>query len=245
VLRLRRTCAAFAAAIAIAIAGTQAARAASESAAAPPSPTVAVSGEGVVHAVPDLAVLETAVVTTAPDAAAALSRNSARTRTVMAAFRSAGIAERDIATTGFSVAPRYADDRHDSGPPRVTGYVVRNEVTVKVRDLSHLGAVLNAAVAQGANEVGQLSFTFADPDKLRDEARRKAVADARHRAALYAEAAGMTLGPILRLSETGGAAPPPRPVMMRMAAAASPVPIARGESEVRESVEVVWRLFPR
>lgn len=229
----------------VVVCGTQAAIAAPNDSAghAAPPPTVTVGGEGIVHAVPDLAVLESAVVTTAPDAAAALSQNSAKTRTVMAAFRTAGIADRDLTTTGFSVTPRYANDQHRDGPPRVTGYIVRNEVTVKVRDLSHLGTVLNTSVQQGANEVGRLSLTFAEPDKLRDEARRKAVADARHRATLYAEALGMTLGPIVRISE--GEAPAPVPMTMRMAAAAAPVPIASGEREVRASVQTVWRLSSR
>jgi uncharacterized protein YggE len=202
-----------------------------------------VTGEGVVNAVPNLAVLESAVVTTAADAGAALSQNSAKVRSTLAAFHAAGIAERDIATTGFSVTPRYAEHKSgDRAPPRITGYTVRNAVTVKVRELDRLGAVLKAAVGGGANDVGTLSFTFAEPGKLLDEARRKAMADAHHRAALYAEAAGMALGPVVRITDNGGTAPRPFVRMRAMAAPTGAVPVSRGEREVRAHVQVVWGL---
>jgi uncharacterized protein YggE len=222
-------------------AGASAALAASD-APAKVRATVTVTGEGVIHGVPNLAVLQSAVVTTNADAGAALSQNSAKVRSTLAAFHAAGIADRDIATTDFSITPRYAERKDDDSAPRIVDYTVRNAVTVKIRELDHLGAVLQAAVGSGANDVGALSFTFADPGKLLDEARRKAMADARHRAALYAEAAGMALGPVVRITDNGGVVPRPYAMMRTMAAPKGGVPISRGEREVRARVQAVWSL---
>lgn len=217
--------------------------------AAAQGPRVAVTGEGHVSAVPDLASLDVAVVTTAADPAAALSENAARMRTTQAAFSAAGIAGRDIATSGLTVTPQYAsDDGHAPAnrPPRITGYTVRNEVTVKVRDLGKLGAVMSAAVGQGANSVGSLAFSLADPQRLLDQARRKAVDDARHRATLYADALGLKLGPLVSLTDHGGGLPRPVPMFAaRAMAAPSAVPISPGEREVSASVTAVWRLQPK
>lgn len=212
-------------------------------------PRVTVSGEGHVTAVPDLASLEVAVVTTAADPGAAMSENAARMRTTEAAFRAAGIAERDIATSGFTVTPQYAANDGADGtdrPPRITGYTVRNEVTVKVRDLGRLGAVMTAAVGQGANAVGSLAFTIAEPERLLDQARRNAVDDARHRAALYAEALGMALGPLVALHDGGGGMPRPVPMFAaRAMAAPAAVPVSPGERELTATVTAVWRLEPK
>jgi uncharacterized protein YggE len=235
-----------AAVLALAAASAQAAPSIAASEATPP--TVTVAGEGHAGAAPDLAVLESAVVTTAVDPGEALSQNSARMRTVTAAFRAAGIAERDIATSQFTLTPDYAREEAAHGgahPPRITGYTVRNEVTVKVRDLGKLGQIMTVAVGQGANAVGSLSFTLAHPERVLDAARRDAVADARRRAALYADALGMTLGPLVEIHEGDNAAPPMPRYRAGMLAAAAPVPVSPGEREVTATVGAVWRLAPR
>lgn len=229
--------------VALAAPASASAQAAPPAAAAAPKLTV--TGEGHVSAVPDLAVLDSAVVSTAADATQALSQNSAATRSAIAAFRAAGIAERDIATSGFAVEPQYARQSDgDSAPPRIVGYTVRNQVTVKVRDLGKLGATLSAAVAGGANMVSGLSLTVADPERLLDQARRAAVADAQRRAALYADALGLGLGPLVTLSDGGASLPGPGPVYRARAMAAS-VPVAPGEQEIDATVTAVWRLVPK
>lgn len=218
---------------------------------APPPPharpaTITLSGEGSVFAEPDMATLSAGVVTQADTARAALDANNEALGKVLDAFRKAGIADRDLQTNGFSVQPRmvYPDQsKGDAKPPHIAGYEVRNNVSVKVRDLDKLGAVLDAAVTSGGNQIDGLSFGISKEDTLTDEARKKAVADARHKAELYAEAAGVKLGKVRRIVE-GPVAQPPRPMMMRaMAAKAdSSVPVARGEQEISARVTMTWDL---
>src|SRR5690606_28472204 len=106
-------------------------------------------------------------------------------------LEAAGIAARDIQTSGFSVQPNYVytDARDENGytlPPKINGYQVFNTVTVRVRQLDTLGAILDRSVTVGANTVNGISFSVADPSALYDEARTKAFADARRKAELYA-----------------------------------------------------------
>lgn len=210
-----------------------------------PPATITISGEGMVSAAPDIAVLTSGVVTENKDAAAALKANSEAMQKVIATFRDAGVEERDIATSGFSVQPRYhyaQPGNNGQESPRITGYEVRNTVTVKVRDLAKLGGVLDAAVAGGSNQIDNLSLDVDKADELLDEARKSAVADARRKAELYAETAGVKLGRVVSISETTGTMPPPRPFAMRAQAAKADVPIAGGEQDLTVNVNMTWQI---
>jgi uncharacterized protein YggE len=145
------------------------------------------------------------------------------------------------------VTPRYATpdpDRPDAIiPGTIVGYDASNQVTVKVRDLRKLGDALDAFVATaGANNLQGVSFDFNDPAPIMDEARRKAVADARRKAALYAEGAGVKLGPIQSISEGGGYYPQPVYAMSRMAEMKAAVPVAPGESRISANVSLTYEL---
>src|SRR5690606_36385903 len=110
----------------------------------------------------------------------------------------------DIATSGFTVQPRYVYSKRNDGtqePPRIAGYEVRNTVTVRVRGLEKLGTVLDSAVTEGSNQIDSLSFDISEKAALLQEARKKALADARAKAETYAEAAGVTLGRLRELTE--------------------------------------------
>lgn len=207
--------------------------------------TISLQGEGTASAAPDIAILTSGVVTEDKEAGAALKANTEAMTKVIATFRDAGIEERDIATSNFSVQPRYVYPQRNDGSqeaPRITGYEVRNNVTVKVRDLSKLGGVLDAAVSGGSNMVENLALEVAEPDALLDEARKKAVEDARRKAELYAQAAGVKLGRVMAISESG-ALPPPRPYAMRAEMAkAADVPIAGGEQEMQINVTMTWEI---
>jgi uncharacterized protein YggE len=206
------------------------------------------SGEGTVSAAPDLAVLASGVVSTAPTAREALDANTSAMTKLIASFKTAGIEDKDIATSGFTVQPRYVYAQRNDGvqePPKITGYEVRNTVTVKVRDLSKLGGVLDTAVTEGSNQIDSLSFDIAEKDALLNEARKKAFADARAKAELYAETAGVKLGRLRELSEQVlNHYPPPRPMMRMEAAAKADVPIERGEQELRIQVNATWEIAP-
>ncbi len=208
-----------------------------------PPATISVTGEGKVEIAPDMATLNLGVTTEADTAAAALKANSDGLAGALSRLKAAGIAERDIQTSGLSLNPRY-DYGTSGGEAKITGYVAANMVTVRVRDLGVLGQTLDAVVTDGANTLGGLGFGLQNPDQATDEARRRAVADAAHKAALYAEAAGVTLGRILSISEQGNYGGP-QPIMMaeaRFAKDAGSVPVASGELTVAATVSITYAI---
>jgi len=199
------------------------------------------SGHGEVRAKPDLARVTMGVVTEGATARDALAANTQAMQKVMAFLRSAGIAERDMQTSNFSVSPRYRDEMQ--GSQEVVGYTVSNTLDTTVHELAKLGAILDEVVSQGSNQIYGIGFDLAERDPLADEARKRALADAHRKAELYAQAAGVKLGRLMALSETGGA-PPPVPMMGRamMKAEAAPVPVAAGEQTVAIDVSVAWQI---
>lgn len=209
--------------------------------AADPVPrTLAMNGHGEVRTAPDVATVNAGVTTNAPTAAAALAANSSRMNGVFAALKKLGVAEKNIQTTGFNISPQYTNGDNNN-PRRLTGYQVNNEVSVRLEDVSKVGAGLDALVAAGANQMNGISFDIAAPAPLLEKARADAIADARARAETYARAAGVSLGPILSISE-GGGAEPPRPLYKVMAMSAAPTPVAAGQQSVTADVSVVWEI---
>ncbi|MGB5870739.1 MAG: SIMPL domain-containing protein [Albidovulum sp.] len=203
---------------------------------------ITVTGEGQVEATPDMATISLGVTTNGDTAQAALGANTAQLAAVLARLKAAGIEDRDIQTSGLSLGPSY--DYNSSGqPPKVTGYIASNMVTVRVRALDGLGAVLDSAVADGANQLNGLGFGLQDPAPLMDKARGLAVADARHKAELYAAAAGVSLGKVLSISEHAGyGAPIPMQMDGRMFAQAEAVPVASGEVGLTASVTMQFEI---
>ena len=201
--------------------------------------TMAMTGHGEVRGAPDMAQVTAGVTATAPTAAQALAANSNRMKGVFAALAKLGVPEKNIQTTNFFVSPQYTNGDNNT-PRRLTGYQVNNDVTVRLEDVGKLGGALDALVAAGANQINGVSFSIQNDAPLLEKARTQAIADARMRAETYAKAAGMTLGPILSISEGGGEAPP-RP-MYRMAAMAAETRIAPGEQSVAADVSVVWEI---
>jgi uncharacterized protein YggE len=207
-----------------------------------PSPAIiTVSGEGVVAAVPDMASVSVGVTTQARDAAEAMTANNRAMASLFGELDKFGIAETDRQSSGFSVYPRYDQQRDGRSAREITSYVVSNQLTIRVRDIDRLGELLSAVVKSGSNQLGSLSFGNTDAADLRDEARTLAVANARHKASLYAEAAGGELGRVVSISEAGAGQPSP---MMRagMAMQMEAVPVAAGENEYRAVVNVVFEL---
>jgi uncharacterized protein YggE len=202
-----------------------------------------VSGQGEVRGAPNQAMLSAGVVTTARTAASALADNSKAMNEVFATLKRAGIADKDMQTSNFSVQPQYATDKNGNMLRDITGYQVSNTVNVRVDDLAKVGPTLDALVSSGANSIGDIAFTIKDPKPLMAQARAAAVADAIARAQTLARAAGVTLGPITSINESGYSEPRP---MYRMAAmadvAAAPTPIAAGESSVTAGVSITWAI---
>jgi uncharacterized protein YggE len=211
-----------------------------------PAPTLRVTGEGRAAVAPDMAMLTLAVTRMADTADAALAANNTALRDVLAALKEDGIAERDVQTSEFSIFPRYSQpDPNRQGnteAPKIEGYQVTNGLTVRVRDLQKLGAILDRSVKLGVNQGGQISFTNADTAKVTDEARRNAVADAMAKAKTLADAAGVPLGAIVSIEENSQR-PEPMPMMrMAMAKEADGVPVAGGENTYTVAVEMRFEI---
>ena len=202
--------------------------------------TLSMSGSGEMRAAPDSATLSAGVSSSAPTAAAALAANNARMQKVLAALKAQGIADRDMQTGNFSVSPQYANatPNEPNQPPRLTGYQVSNQLQIRLNDVAALGPTLDRLVAAGANPVNSINFAIRDSAALLNEARAKAVADARGKAQTYARAAGVTLGPILSISEEGGNAP--RPMMAMAMRAEKFTPIMAGEESISANVSIIW-----
>ena len=204
-----------------------------------PPGLITVTGEGRVDSRPDMATVTLGVETMADTANAALAENTGATQKVLEKLKASGIAARDIQTSNLTLGPRW--DHQSGQAPKMAGFVASNMVTVTVRELNMLGGVLDAVVSNGANTFNGLSFGLTDPRPKQDEARRAAVADAMARAKLFADAAGVKLGPLQSLSEGGSYAPMPRFASAPMVASEA-VPVAEGEVSVMANVTMVFRL---
>ncbi len=206
--------------------------------------TLSLSAESNVKQAPDLATVSAGVVTIQRTARAAMEENAKRMTAVFAAIRAAGVAERDMQTSGVTLAAQY--DYQPNQRPRITGYQATNTVTIRMRDLNAVGPVLDALVAQGANQINGPTFGLENPDAALDNARTEAMTKAMRRAELYAKAAGLRVSRVVSITESGGYSPP-QPIMMmaRAAAADGGVPetqVAPGEVTLNASVSVVFEL---
>ena len=197
---------------------------------------------GEVSRVPDVALISSGVVTKAPSATAAIADNAARMERVRAALRRAGIADRDIQTSSINLNPEYK--YQDGQPPVLTGYQASNSVSIRFRDIRRSGAILDALVGEGANQINGPTLTIDKPEAAMDEARTQAIASGRARAELYARSLGMRVSRVIAVSEAG-AEPRPMPVMMDRAMAVSKVAsteIDPGEQRLSVSVSMSFEL---
>jgi uncharacterized protein YggE len=187
---------------------------------------------------PDLAEIDGGVTSEAKTAREASEANNAAMGKVLQALKGAGLDEKDFQTSRLSLQPQSAPNR--SGPSAIAGYRASNRVTIRVRDVTKVASVIDTLVGAGANEIGGINFVVSQASKLLDEARERAVADARRKAEIYAKAAGVTLGAPLSISEQGNSAPVP---YRRMAAGmAASAPVAQGEETLAVSVSVSWAI---
>jgi len=203
---------------------------------------LSVSAEAESKRVPDVATISAGVVTQAADANGAMRANAAQMDKVMAQIKAAGVAERDIQTSGVNLNPQYK--YVDNQAPEITGYQASNTVNLKVRDIARLGKVLDALVASGANQVNGPSFEIDQPEAAYDEARRGALEKAQARAAMYAKTLGLRVRRIVSISEGGGFQPPmPMPMMaMARGKAEADTAVSPGETTLGANLDVVFEL---
>jgi uncharacterized protein YggE len=159
---------------------------------------------------------------------------------VLLALKGAGIEEKDYQTSRLSLQPQFATPSKVSDRPGIVSFRASNRVTVKVRDVAKVANVIDVLVGAGANEIGGINFTVTQASKVLDEAREKAIADARRKAEIYAKAAGVTLGEPISISEEGAPTPMFRGKMAAPMAAGAPV--AQGEETLSVTVGVTWAI---
>jgi uncharacterized protein YggE len=201
-----------------------------------------VTGQGEVAAVPDMAVITLGVRQRGDTAQEAMAQVSTDVSGILVALADLGVAALDQQTSGFYLRPIYNDRGiTDGSPPDLVGYEAGNSVTIRVRDLARLGQTLDAVIEIGANDFNGLRFELQDATGAKSLARQLAVADARAKAEELAAAAGVALGPLVRISETGGNA---APRMMEMSAARSGMgnAIASGDVTVEANVTLVFEI---
>ena len=205
--------------------------------------TISVSGEGHAAATPDMATIQTGVVTQAEKAHDALEANNAAMKGIMTALKSQKIKAKDIQTSSFDVRPEYQRGPRGQQQPEINGYRVTNQVQIRVHNLPDLGAVLDAVIAAGSNQVSGIRFGIDDPTGPLNQARNRAISDAQSRAELYAQAAGVRVGQIITIHEQSIEVPRPQHVGYGITAkASSTVPIATGEQQLRATVHMVFTL---
>lgn len=202
---------------------------------------IAVTGEAHISVPPDLAQIDAGVSSDAKTAREASDANNAAMGKVLLALKGAGIDEKDYQTSRLSLQPQYSSSA-TRGPPTVVGYRAGNRVTIHLRDVTKVANVIDTLVTAGANDIGGINFMVSQASKLLDDAREQAVADARHKAEIYAKAAGVTLGTPLSISEAGAPQPMYRAGKFSAPMAAVPVPIAQGEETLSISVAVTWAI---
>ncbi|GAB2900000.1 SIMPL domain-containing protein [Microbulbifer echini] len=204
---------------------------------------VSIAAEGEARQTPDVANLSVGVVTEAEDSKKAMRNNAAQMESLLKAIKKAGIAKKDIQTSGVSLSPRYHYQKNQK--PQIVGYTARNTVSIKVRKLDELGGVLDDLTTAGANQINGPSFEIGEPGPVKAEAREKALLDAQERATIYAKALGMKVRRIVSISEQGSGGIP-RPMMLRgqmesMKESAS-TPIAPGETTLSVNLDLVFEL---
>jgi len=204
--------------------------------------TLSVNGSGVINLEPDIAYIRIGVQTEGENAQEAVASNNQQSQLLLNALTQAGVAEDDIKTTNFSIYPR--EERDNEGQTTGINYVVNNTVSVTVRDMDQIGLVLDSAVQAGANNISGIQFDVEDREAAQQQAMTAAVENARARAEVLAEAAGVVLGDVLSIQTyLGGGMPIPLERGVVMAdAVAQEVPISPGQMQVTVDVSVIYEI---
>jgi uncharacterized protein len=212
-----------------------------------PMPAIAgtrleVSATGEATRVPDLAIISAGVVTRQTTATAAIQENAARMERVLSALKRAGIEERDVQTSSINLNPEYR--YQENRAPQLVGYTASNQVSIRFRDIRNTGKILDALVAEGANQINGPTLTMDKPEAALDEARLKALANGRARADVYARALGRRVARIVSISESGGSypVPPPMPMMMEARAQNADSKILPGQQKLQVTLSIVFDL---
>ena len=210
-----------------------------------PPPTISVTGEASISVAPDLAEVDGGVTTQAKTAREASDANNKAMAAVLAALKGAGVADTDVRTSRLSLQPQVAPARAGSDvQPAIVGYRASNRVTIRVHDMTRVAGTVDTLLAAGANDIGGVNFMVSNASKWLDEARPKAIADARRKAEIYAKAAGVGVGAPLSISEESSSGPI-APKMFRAGMVQGiPTPIVAGDETLTITISVSYEIKP-
>jgi uncharacterized protein YggE len=205
------------------------------------SANVTTSGTGKVIYVPDLGYIHAGVSTDGKTATEAWAKNADTVKKIFDALKQMGLDDKDLKTGHIGLTPRYVYRQNEE--PLLVGYTASYDLTVSVRKLPEMGAILDTMVDNGANRNVGISFSSTELDKLMDDARTKAATEARKNANLYVTAAGAQLGPVLTISDASYAQPQVyRFEMDAKAASHAPLQIAAGQQELSVTVTITFAI---
>jgi hypothetical protein len=201
--------------------------------------TITVTGEGKTTVKPDIATVGMGVRVSGPAAQEVLDQTNEKATALIAALKALGVADDDIVTTGISIFPQYSQNGS-----RVTGYEASNNLGVTVRDLARAGEIIDGAAAFAGDSItiNGISFSVADPESAISGARAAAIDNARKRAGEYADAAGVSVGDVVMISEIVVAPPVPEYREFAAADAAGAMPVQSGTTDLTATVTVVFQL---
>ena len=211
----------------------------------PEKRTISLSATGTIKTAPDMVEIATGVTSEAASARAALDKNTQAMTKVIETLKGEGIEPKDIQTANFSVGPIYEQRPYDGSEgkaPVVVGYRVTNQVRITLRDTGKLGAILDKVVSLGANQIDSIEFGVSEPEALKDEARKLALKNVTDNAKLYAQAAGVGLGPILTITEEEASYQPRFTEAAAQMEMAKAVPIEAGTAAVQVRVRASWEI---
>ena len=217
---------------------------------AKPANTISVSGDGKVTATPDLATVSIGVLSQGSSAVDVKNQNNGKVNKVIAYIKAQGIDAKDITTSEFNFNPT---QDYSNGTPTITGYQGNQSITVKVhgvdKDQTVLDTIVDGAVNNGANEIDGVNLSVENPDALQQQAQQLAIANAKQKAQALAQAAGLTLGKVVSVSESGAGLPGPLPyalnssMAMGIGGAKTVAPnIQTGNQEIDETMSVTFEV---
>ena len=205
--------------------------------------TISVTGEGKVSAKPDIGQISLSVVSNAKTVAIAQKDNTDKMNKIIQAMKDLGIKEEDQKTTNYNVSPSY---QYFNGRSEIIGYDITQTLEVKIRDLEKVSDILGKAAASGANQVGSLSFTFDNPEKLKTEARQKAIDNAKTKAQDLAGSLGVSLGKVVSFSESSSGQPVPiyyaGDVLGKGGGGGTPE-VQTGQNEINIGVSISYEIY--
>jgi len=207
--------------------------------------TITIDGQGKVNAKPDVSLVSLGVVTEALKVKDAQSQNSEKMNAIIEAIKGMGVEAKDIQTENYNLSPKY--DWTD-GKQKLLGYIVSQNVSVKVRDTDKVGDIISKAGELGANQVGGIQFVIDDPNALQAQSRDKAIEDARQKAKTLSDKLGLQVVRVVSFSEYSGGTPSPTPYYAMAKDArntqemAAPPSIEVGSQDVVTNVSVTFEV---